>query len=152
MNMRMCLVLTAIAGVLATAPSAIAEAAHNREGVGNASPNARTAASTPVFIAGPYRGRRPRNIGISGDGTNIVTGLKWSRWTATGATGKGTSDIQGCVPNCAAGTETAVTATITLSKPVHGYFTKLVERRDGRTQTFTYTPGRLPDNWPADAS
>lgn len=153
--MRTCRVLTAVAGVagvLAIVPFATAEAAHNGERVGNASPSTRTAASTPVFIAGFYRGRRPRNIAISGDGGNIVTGLQWSQWTATRATGKGTSDIQGCVPNCASGTETPVTTTITLSKPMHGYFTKLVEPRDGQTEAFTYTPGHLPDNWPGDAS
>jgi hypothetical protein len=155
MNMRAGRALTAIAGVagvFAIGLFATAGAALNRERSGPTTLGARTAASTPVLIAGSYRGRRPRTIGISGDGGNIVTSLRWSRWTTTRATGKGTSDIQGCVPNCAAGTETPVTTSITLSRPVHGYFTKLLERRDGQTETFTYTPGHLPNNWPGDAS
>jgi hypothetical protein len=122
------------------------------EGRDRSTPVAGTAASTPVFIAGSYRGRRPHEIGLSADAGNIVTGLRWSRWAATRATGSGTSNIQGCVPNCAAGTETPVTTRITLRDPKHGYFTKLIERRDGHTETFTYTPGHLPDDWPGYAS
>ena len=118
----------------------------------SATPAAELAAGTPVFIAGSYRGRRPRVIGISGDAGNIVTGLHWSRWTVTRATGEGASNVQGCVPDCASGSETPVTTWITLRDPRHGYFTKLIERRDGHTETFTYTPGHFPDNWPGDAS
>jgi hypothetical protein len=103
-------------------------------------------------IAGSYRGRRPTNIGISGDAGDIVTGLRWSSWTASSAAGEGTSNIQNCVPDCALGTETPVPTSITLLDPVNGYFTKLVERRDGDTEVFVYTPGHLPDNWPGDAS
>ena len=109
-------------------------------------------ASLPVFIAGRYHGRRPRTIDISGDGGDIVTGLRWSSWRASSATGEGTSNIQNCVPNCAQGTDTPVATSIKLTNPAHGYFTKLIERRDGQTEVFRYTPGHLPDNWPGDAS
>jgi hypothetical protein len=159
-NVRKIHVLAATAGaagVLLSGSVAVAEAGADarlqRAGsLASATPTARPAVSTPIFIAGSYHGRRPRDIEISGDGGDIVTGLHWSRWAATRATGKGTSNIQGCVPNCAAGTETPVTTWITLRDPRHGYFTKLIERRDGHTETFTYTPGHLPDNWPGDAS
>ncbi len=148
---------TGAAGVLMTGSLAAAEtgAGTRSQSAGrpaSATPAPMLAAATPVLIAGSYRGRRPRNIGISGDGGNIVTGLRWTRWTATRGTGKGTSNIQGCVPDCASGSETPVTTWITLRDPRHGYFTKLIERRDGHTETFTYTPGHLPDNWPGDAS
>jgi hypothetical protein len=109
-------------------------------------------APLPVLIAGPYRGRRPRTIDISGDAGDIVTGLRWSTWTASRATGEGTSNIQSCVPDCASGTETPVPTSIKLQDPMNGYFTKLVERRDGQTEVFVYTPGQLHDNWPGDAS
>lgn len=109
-------------------------------------------APLPVLIAGPYRGRRPANIDISGDAGDIVTGLRWSSWTASSATGEGASNIQNCVPNCASGTDTPVPTSITLLDPVDGYFTELVERRDGQTEVFVYTPGHLPDDWPGDAS
>jgi hypothetical protein len=109
-------------------------------------------APLPVLIAGPYRGRRPSTIDISGDAGDIVTGLHWSSWTASSATGEGTSNVQNCVPDCASGTETPVPTSIRLLDPENGYFTKLVERRDGQTEVFFYTPGHLPDNWPGDAS
>ncbi len=106
----------------------------------------------PVLIAGPYHGRRPSIIDISGDAGDIVTGLHWSSWTVSAASGAGTSNIQGCVPDCATGTETPVPTTIRLSDSTDGYFTKLVEQRDGSTEVFIYTPGHLPDNWPDGAS
>lgn len=110
-------------------------------------------APLPLFIAGPYRGRRPANIDISGDGGNIVTGLRWSNWSYSSASANGTSNIQNCVPNCAAGTDTPVHTSITFEDPSSkGYFTKLIEHRNGTTEVFYYTPGRLPDNWPGDAS
>ena len=105
----------------------------------------------PVLIAGSYRGRRPSNIDISGDGGNIVTGLRWD-WTASHATGEGTSNIQNCVPDCASGTDTPVPTSIVLLDPTDGYFTKLVEQRNGQTEVFYYTPGQYPDDWPGGAS
>ena len=105
----------------------------------------------PVLIAGSYRGRRPSSIYISGDGGDIVTGLSWD-WTASHATGEGTSNIQNCIPNCAAGTDTPVPTSIVLLDPTNGYFTKLVEQRNGQTEVFYYTPGQYPDNWPQGAS
>lgn len=110
-------------------------------------------APLPVFIAGSYRGRRPVYIGISGDAGNIVTDLKWSNWDYRSASANGTSNIQNCIPDCASGTDTPVPTSITLEDPSsNGYFTKLVEHRDGATEVFYYTPGHLPDNWPGDAS
>jgi hypothetical protein len=110
-------------------------------------------APLPVFIAGRYRGRRPSNIDISGDAGNIVTGLHWTKWTATYATGYGTSNIQSCIPDCASGSETPVATSIALKNPSsRGYFTKLVEHRNGQSETFIYTPGQYPDNWPGGAS
>ena len=55
-----------------------------------------------------------------------------------GAVGTGTSDIQGCVPNCAQGSETPVPAKITFSNPVNGHFTKVVEIRNGTRYTGYY--------------
>jgi hypothetical protein len=109
-------------------------------------------APLPLLIAGSYHGRFPTFIGISGDAGNIVTGLRWSHWSSSYATGEGISNIQGCVPDCAQGSETSVATSITLSDPSHGYFTKMVEHRDGGSETFRYTPDHAPDNWPTDAS
>jgi hypothetical protein len=74
-------------------------------------------APLPVFIAGPYRGRRPVNIDLSGDGGNIVIDLHWSHWGYRGASASGTSNIQNCIPDCASGTDTPVSTSITLLDP-----------------------------------
>jgi hypothetical protein len=101
----------------------------------------------PKLIVESYSGIKPHVIGFSGDGGNIVTELKWKRWNHTTAVGHGTSDIQGCVPNCAQGSETPVPATVTLSKPRKGHFTKIVEVRAGLTLVGYY--GR--PSWPEGA-
>ncbi len=90
-------------------------------------------AALPVLTVGSYTGTEPAYIGFSGDAGNVVTSITWASWTATGATGTGTSNIQGCVPNCAQGSETPVSATITLSDPVGGQFTAYTETRNGST-------------------
>jgi len=100
-----------------------------------------------VLAVGSYSGMRPSEIAYSGDATNVVTGLSWSSWTATSATGTGTSDIDSCVPSCAAASPNNVSTTITLSAPVNGQFTKMTETRNGSTTSYTY-----PDNWAQSAS
>jgi len=96
-------------------------------------------APLPVLSVGDsndyYSGIKPAMIDYSADGGNVVTSIIWSSWTADSAVGNGTSNLQGCVPNCAEGTETPVPATITLSNPVNGQFTASTEVRDGQTST-----------------
>lgn len=106
-----------------------------------------SAASLPVLTVGSYSGTRPSEIAYSGDSTNVVTGLSWSSWTATSATGAGTSDIDNCVPSCAAASPNNVATTIKLSAPVNGKFTKMTETRNGSTTNYTY-----PGNWAQSAS
>jgi hypothetical protein len=102
---------------------------------------------TPLFIAGSWSGRRPADLFISGDGGNIVTRIHWRAWKRSYAYGVGTSDILGCVPNCASGSATPVRTTITLSHPASGHWTKLLEVRRG--QGFTAHYGRT--FWPEGA-
>ena len=104
-------------------------------------------ASLPVLTVGGYTGMKPTEIAYSGDATNVVTKITWSSWTATGASGQGTSDIDSCIPNCAQAPPSLVPTTVTLSAPVNGRFTKMTETRNGFTSTYTY-----PDNWPESAS
>ena len=104
-------------------------------------------AAAAVLAVGSYSGMRPTEIAYSGDGTNVVTGLTWSSWTATGATGTGTSDIDSCVPSCAAASPDNVSTTITLSDPVSGQFTQMTETRNGSTTNYTY-----PNSWAQSAS
>jgi serine/threonine protein kinase len=104
-------------------------------------------APLPVLTVGSYSGTRPTEIAYSGDATNVVTGLHWSSWTGASATGTGTSDIDNCVPSCAAASPNNVTTTITLSAPVNGQFTQMTETRNGSTTNYTY-----PNNWAQSAS
>lgn len=97
-----------------------------------------TAHRTPLFIAGTWTGRRPVNIYISGDGGNIITRIHWRAWKHAYAYGVGTSDILGCVPDCASGSATPVRTTITMSHPASGHWTKLVEIRRGQRFTAHY--------------
>jgi hypothetical protein len=100
-----------------------------------------------VLTVGSYTGMKPAEIAYSGDATNVVTKITWSSWTASGASGQGTSDIDSCNPNCAQAPPSLVPTTVTLSAPVNGRFTKMTETRNGFTSTYTY-----PDNWPESAT
>lgn len=108
---------------------------------------ATAAPALPKLIVGSYSGIKPETIAFSGDGGNIVGKLTWT-WTQTSAVGHGVSDIQGCVPNCAEGTETPVRTTITLSMVQDGHFTKIVEQRGSERLVGRY----LTDTWPEGAS
>jgi hypothetical protein len=55
---------------------------------------------------------------LSGDATSILDTMTWRSWTATAATGAGTENIEGCVPNCANGGQYRVPVVVTFSRPV----------------------------------
>jgi hypothetical protein len=62
---------------------------------------------------------KPRMIVIScGDGGIVLKDLKWSRWTATKAMGRGTEWVKDCTPNCATGHYVKTPATVTLTKRI----------------------------------
>jgi len=116
------------------------------------SPSA-AAASLPVFraVTGQggtvtWTGIRPSLIGLSGDGGNVITGIKWSSWTVTQAVGYGTRDVDNCKPNCAEGTTVPTSTKVALSDPVNGVFTVMVEDTPGDVQEYQY-----PGNWALDA-
>jgi hypothetical protein len=102
---------------------------------------------TPRLTAGSWTGRRPVDVFISGDGGNIITRIHWRAWKHSYAYGVGTSDILGCIPDCASGSATPVRTTITLSHGASGHWTKLVEIR--RHQRLTAYYGR--PYWPLGA-
>jgi serine/threonine protein kinase len=80
-------------------------------------------------------------LAFSGDAGNVVQDIDWTSWTATGATGKGISYLQSCVPDCANGTHTKVSAQVTLADPVNGKFTRMTETRAGSTTVMTSKNG-----------
>lgn len=116
-------------------------------------PAASGAASTftpqppPVLTAGTYTGTKPTKIYFSGDAGNVVTGIKWTSWTATQAIGAGTSEIDSCIPDCARGTVKYVVALVTLAGPVNGRFTVITEKRNGIIEGFDF-----PAPWPNQAT
>jgi hypothetical protein len=99
----------------------------------------------PKLVAGSYSGIEPKVIFFSGDAGNIVVKIRWQRWTQTGAVGDGTSNILGCIPNCAQGKATPVATKVTLSKVRSGHFTKIVETRAGHTYAGYYSRRSWPE-------
>lgn len=111
----------------------------------------RGAAGPIVFAAGSYSGTHPSTIQFSGDGGDVVSGIRWSHWDSQSAVGDGTVGVNNCTPNCAEGTSTYVPATVTLSNPAATgtpfVWTRMTESYDGRTLHFSYS-GR----WAQEAS
>ena len=98
-----------------------------------------TAALPTVTISG-WTGREPTTIYFSGDAGDVATGLTWSRWDASEGVGQGTRNELSCVPDCAQGTSTPYPVTITMTNPVNGKFTTILEQTsDGRGTTETFT-------------
>ena len=96
-----------------------------------AAPPPTAAAPTPILSVTGYSGTEPGEINFSGDAGYIITNINWSSWGPNEADGTGTSDIQGCVPDCATGSETPYTDTIVLSDVQGGQFTQVSSTRDG---------------------
>jgi len=57
----------------------------------------------------------PTQIVLSGDGSTFISGLTWTGWGSSGATGSGTLKVDNCEPNCAQGKLAPYPATVTLS-------------------------------------
>jgi hypothetical protein len=60
-------------------------------------------------------GIRPRSLDVSADGR--LQGLRWSRWSASTATGTGRMRLRDCDPTCASGGIEELAATVKLSAP-----------------------------------
>jgi serine/threonine protein kinase len=139
---------TSAAGHAASPPASATGTSPPASATGpSTTPTAGTTAQLPVVAIGTYTGIEPSEIAFSGDGGNVVTAIDWVSWTSAGATGNGTSGIDNCIPDCASGTVTQVSAVITLSSPANGRFTVMTETRDGSTSTWQY-----PRSWPNGAS
>jgi serine/threonine protein kinase len=141
---------SAVTNTSAVASSPAVSSSSTSSATSSSSPSQGTSSSSaalPVLVVGGYSGMQPTEIAYSGDGTNVVTGITWSSWAATGATGTGTSDIDSCDPSCAAASPDNVSTTITLSDPVNGHFTQMTETRNGSATNYTY-----PNTWAQSAS
>src|SRR6266550_4410323 len=100
-------------------------------------------APVKTVTIGSWTGAKPRTIWFSGDAGNVVTNISWSSWGPDSGVGRGTWHYDNCVPNCAQGTVTDYSASITVSQSSAGQFTRLTEAQSGpHGQTYTFT---LPD-------
>ena len=74
-----------------------------------------TVCITPVVTCNGEMKTEPPQIIVTGDGSGFVKDLTWTGWGAEGATGSGTLEVNNCDPDCAGGTDTPYSATVTLS-------------------------------------
>jgi hypothetical protein len=65
-----------------------------------------------------YRPACTSGCPLSGDSTAILDKMTWHTWSASKAVGTGTYELDGCIPDCAAGPLYKVPAVVTLSHPV----------------------------------
>jgi hypothetical protein len=79
---------------------------------------------------------------LSGDSTTFLYQMKWTTWTTTEAVGTGTYKVDGCNPNCAAGTVYPVSAVVTFSQPVK------VCTSAGTRWFWSHVSFRFPDGLP----
>ena len=93
------------------------------------------AAATPTVTFGSYTGRQPFAIVLNADvGGGTVQDIRWTSWTATGASGTGELGT--------------VSARIELSLPANGHFTRIGETTSGTLAVQLY-----PDkDWPSGAT
>lgn len=108
-----------------------------------------TVDTNPAAPTGFTPAVKPATILLSGDSTNIVHSLTWPEWNAQEAVGHGIVNILGCVPDCADGSSTPEPVVITLSSPVGGIFSHLVEDIQGRPTeewTLPVQPGQVESN------
>jgi hypothetical protein len=103
------------------------------------------AGSSRVFVTSCTKASaKPSRIDLACDGTNVLTGLKWSSWSSSKARGAGTDALNTCTPDCANGKRHKHAATVTLSKPSkckgtkHKVFKRIVVAPRGeKPQTFS---------------
>jgi hypothetical protein len=84
-----------------------------------ATPGAGAATPTRVLTCTDTVASKPTTYTLScADANAGWTGMTWSSWSATTATGRGILRQNDCTPNCAAGKFINYRATVTLSKVV----------------------------------
>ena len=78
------------------------------------------AAPKKVYVEGDIVSQelvyRPHAIGLSGDGTFALTGIKYTSYGGPTATATGRAYVRGCTPNCAQGKVYRPRATLRLEK------------------------------------
>ncbi len=108
---------TAVAVVaILTAGGVLAARELNSSALGTSSPLHALACTAPAIrCASGGMQSQPAEITISADGSASVQSLHWSGWGSANATAAGVLEEDNCTPNCAQGTYTSYSATVTLS-------------------------------------
>lgn len=136
-----------------SATTTVATAATTTSAPTTTSPPASTTTAPPeplpTFVAGQWTGEEPVQIDFGSGCCNVVDHLTWS-WAGTTAVGQGTWEYDACTEGCVMGPFTPYPATITLSDPVGGVFTKLTDTTSGPYGTVSNW--YYPQNWPFGAS
>jgi hypothetical protein len=86
---------------------------------------------SPLARIGGFSGVLPGTVSFSGDAGNVVNDLNWLAWNSATAVGVGSWGYDDCSPDCARGAVTEFPVKVTLSEPVAGAFTKIVEDQSG---------------------
>ena len=60
---------------------------------------------------------RPAQINFCGDGSFVITRMKWSTWNAVRAAGQGTAHLNDCTPACARGHFQAFAVSVGITHP-----------------------------------
>ncbi len=107
---------------------------------------AHLARAVPKLIVGSYSGIKPRVIGFSGDGGNISHQDQVEALDPDNRSGPRHERPAGLRSQLRTGSETPVRATLILSRPRKGHFTKIVEVPADHTEDGYY--GR---SWPEAA-
>jgi len=105
----------------------------------------------PTLTVASWTGRAPVTLYFSGDAGDIATGITWSDWNQIEAVGHGVRKELSCVPDCAQGAATPYPVTLTLTVPLDGAFTSILEQTaDGKGTTESFSPhevqGVCPDS------
>jgi Protein kinase domain len=115
---------------------------------------ARPAAGCGKAGAAQAMAARPRQIDVTANGAQVVTGLSWAGWGGGQATGQGTLQVSSCQPSCADGKRSAYPATVTLTgltgygdSGQEAYATITVRAPTAPTpasRTYAFTRGTVP--------
>jgi hypothetical protein len=105
-----------------------------------------SAANLPVLAMQNWTGIEPASISYGGAHDYTDYALQWQSWGQYQAVATGLTNLNNCIPDCAAATITTVTVTIILSHPANGRYTVLTEVIHGSPPiTNVYKYG---DAWP----
>ena len=99
---------------------------HSQPATEKAASSSATAAPLPPTAAACTHGakpqERPTSIDIGCDGHIAMSGVTWSSWETSTASGSGTLTVSDCQPSCATGTTKSSPAFVVVSNPLNGIF------------------------------